>query len=104
MIKHSVDKQTNIKLLHQFPRSVSHCGSSPESNCLRKLNYVFFSNEKGMMWWLANADMRFTVCHILSVLLGLTELDQELVDWVVGFHLLLLKSDCNLLDLTKQYS
>lgn len=48
-----------------------------------------------MMWWLANADMRFTVCHILSVLLGLTELDQELVDWVVGFHLLLLKSDCN---------
>lgn len=43
---------------------------------------------------LAITDMSFTVCHILSVLPCLTELDRELVDWFGGFHLLLLKIYC----------
>lgn len=61
-----------------------------ECNCLRKLNYVFFSDERGA-WRLVIADMGFTVCYILSVLLCLSELDWELVDWFLGFYLLLVK-------------
>lgn len=47
-----------------------------------------------MVWRLVIADMSFTVCRIIFVLVCLTELDAELVDWLVGFHLLLLKLSC----------
>lgn len=71
---------------------------------MRKLNYVFCSDEKGIVWRLV-ADMSFTVCRITFVLVCLTESDAELVDWFRGISFVVTEIlSCNLLYLTKQYT